>query len=263
MTVSATDFYSEYFGHDTEHLRALHDQLRRGGRSAVFLAGDSSLDNKCWLGATSPALNGYQCVLSPPVQKQDVCYWLNHEAVRRGRQDLFCLNTAIEATSLNDRACGRLLRQDLFIRDHITGDDYLIVSVGGNDLALALLLATILNIVPLLCLTPKACIQRGQACPPNTGIDCGCCGCGLPGCLVAPFGFPPGLAYVSRSGDRTPDGLREINASRIWTRIGTVRRLVQESRRELRAETAWAQAAQEGRRVHDLLPRRARARLVG
>ena len=45
--------------------------------------------------------------------KQDVCYWLNAEAVRRGAQDWAALNTAVEATALNDRACGRLLAQVL------------------------------------------------------------------------------------------------------------------------------------------------------
>ena len=191
-TIRARDYY---FGHDASHLETVHEELRRGGRAAIFLAGDSSLDNKYWFDETAPALNGYERILSPPTQKLDVCYWLNREAVRRERPDLFCLNTAIEATSLNDRACCRLLTQDRFIRDHITAADYLVVSVGGNDLAMAPVLATVLNIIPLLCLTPQCCIERGQACPPNSHVDCGCLGCGLPGCAVAGFGCPPGLAY--------------------------------------------------------------------
>ena len=31
-------------------------------------------------------LDGYERVLDPPVQKLDVCYWLNQEAVRRKRE---------------------------------------------------------------------------------------------------------------------------------------------------------------------------------
>lgn len=195
MTIRARDYYASYFGHDVSHLETVHEEQRRGGRAAIFLAGDSSLDNKYWFDETAPALNGYERILSPPTQKLDVCYWLNREAVRRERPDLFCINTAVEATSLNDRACCHLLAQDRFIRDHITAADYLIVSVGGNDLAMAPVLATILNLIPLLCLTPQCCIERGQACPPNSHVDCGCMGCGLPGCAVAGFGCPPGLAY--------------------------------------------------------------------
>ena len=192
--VDSRAYYSVYNGHDPEHLLTVHDELRRGGRSAIFLAGDSSLDNKFWFSDTAAACNGYERVLRPPVQKQDVCYWLNREAARRGRSDLFCLNSAIEATSLNDRACS-LLAQDRFIREHITPDDTLVVSVGGNDLALEPLLATVLNIIPLLCFTPTACVRHGRACPPNTHVDCGCLGCGVPGCAVSLFGFPFGLAY--------------------------------------------------------------------
>lgn len=194
-SVSTSSYYASYFGHEPADLEVVHDELRRGGRACIFLAGDSSLDNKFWFSQTAPALNGYERALSPPTQKPDVCYWLNKEAVSRQRSDLFCLNTAIEATSLNDRAFCRLQPQDRFIRDHITQDDYLIVSVGGNDLALTPVLATILNIIPLLCFTPQICIEHGQACPPNTHVDCGCLGCGLPGCAVSWAGWPPGLAY--------------------------------------------------------------------
>ena len=59
--VSTNDFYGSYFGHPVTMLRDLHDALRAtdGGaagthvraldvrtRSCIFLAGDSSLDNK-------------------------------------------------------------------------------------------------------------------------------------------------------------------------------------------------------------------------
>ena len=43
---------------------------------------------------------------------------------------------------------------------------------------------------------PQCCIDHMScACPPNQPIDCGCLGCGLPGCLVSPCGWPPGMAY--------------------------------------------------------------------
>ena len=59
----------------------------------------------------------------------------------------FVLNTAVEATTLTRRAggfsccclpsCGELLEQDTFIRDNLKSEDYLVVSIGGNDIALA------------------------------------------------------------------------------------------------------------------------------
>ena len=110
--------------------------------------------------------------------KQDVTFWLNHEAAQLPGSPIGIVNTAIEATSLNDRACCRLLDQDAFIRDNITEEDYLIVSVGGNDVALQPLLCTIANMLALVwCGGPECCIHNfGCACPPNTCClgDLGC-----------------------------------------------------------------------------------------
>ena len=94
--------------------------------------------------------------------------------------------------------------------------DVLVVSIGGNDLALNPVLATIANIVPLLCFTPAYCIDNcAVACPPNLHVDLGCCGCGLPGCLVAPFGWPVGIAYfVDLFGARVENYIRRILGSR-------------------------------------------------
>ena len=211
--ISGYDYYLEYFGHDVRHLRVIHDRLRGedGTRPCIFLAGDSPLDNKVWFEERAAAVNGYETILSPPTMKLDVCYWLNAEAVRRGL-DVFCLNTAVEATSLNSRACCSLLAQDALISQHITSQDVLVVSIGGNDLALTPVLATIANIIPLMCCTPQACIERCScACPPNTHVDLGCSGCGLPGCLVSPFGWPPGLGYfVDLFGNRVENYVRRI-----------------------------------------------------
>lgn len=198
MTASldASAYYATYHGHAVEHLEVAHERLRRSHNSIAFLAGDSSLDNKFWFGRMEPALNGYEDFLRPPRMKTDVCYWLNYEAVRRDLRHLCCLNTAIEATSLNGRACCCLLEQDCFIHQHITSNDYLIVSVGGNDIALKPVLCTILNILLLTYCTPQACIEHlGCACPPNFCLDDGCFCCGLPGCVTGLVGCPPGLGY--------------------------------------------------------------------
>jgi len=216
--VDGPTYYCEYFGHDVRLLRRLHDGLRSpNGRACIFLAGDSSLDNKFWFDSEAVAVNGYEQLLQPPRMKQDVCYWLNAELQKRGLGTrYFCLNTAVEATSLNSRACCSLLPQDRLIREQITPQDTLIVSIGGNDLALNPVLATIANIVPLLCCTPEVCIERWAcACPPNLHVDTGCCGCGLPGCLVSPLGWPVGMAYfVDLFKNRVQDYIERVLGGR-------------------------------------------------
>ena len=57
--LNSSSYYTTYFGHEVEHLAVAHETLRRKHRSIVFLAGDSSLDNKHWFSRTEPALNGY------------------------------------------------------------------------------------------------------------------------------------------------------------------------------------------------------------
>jgi hypothetical protein len=127
--------------------------------------------------------------------KMDVCYWINRLSQERNLP-YKCINTSVEATTLADSSFCSLLPQDRFISQNITSDDYLIVSIGGNDIALKPLLCTIANIVPLVCCTPGVCIKNGCACPPNTGLNCGCMGCGcLPDCLVGFLGCPLGLGY--------------------------------------------------------------------
>lgn len=93
--IPAKDFYEEYHGHTVPHLRHLLTKLRQQGiKSFIYLAGDSTLDNKHWLfdpngkslegkdfhqKSASAALNGYEHVLEPPVMMRDVSYWVNYE----------------------------------------------------------------------------------------------------------------------------------------------------------------------------------------
>jgi len=197
MMVNSSRYYSTYSGHDVHYLQDIYDNLKEAGKTKfVFLAGDSSLDNKYWFTDTRKALNGYEAILSPPVMKADVCYHFNYEMEKRCLASSACLNTAVEASSLNSRSMCQLLDQDIFIRDHIGPDDTLVVSVGGNDIALTPLLFTVLNILPLACCTPLPFLENcACACPPNLHIDPGCLCCGLPGCLSGLAGFPLGMGY--------------------------------------------------------------------
>jgi hypothetical protein len=60
------------------------------------------------------------------------------------RLSLVALQLAVEATTLNERTF-HLKPQDRFLRDNIQPNDVLIVSVGGNDVAMAPTPCTILS----------------------------------------------------------------------------------------------------------------------
>lgn len=192
--LSAIDYYNEYHGHRVEDLTLVisHFKSTRPATPLMWLAGDSSLDSKYWFSETSPAINGYEEVLHPSTMKKDVCFSLNREFISRKR-DMVCINTAIEATSIGDRACGRLLKQDVILRDNISSRDCLVVSIGGNDIALKPNPGTILNMLFLMCCLPESCID-GLACGCAIGVDDCCCGCGS-SCLSNLCACPPGLGY--------------------------------------------------------------------
>lgn len=94
---------------------------------------------------------------------KDVCYHLNDLAENRfGSREVCTLMTSIEASTIADRGSHGLLLQDAFIRDHITSNDYLIVSVGGNDIALCPTLRTAVNMAMLM-LSPTWLVRAGFA----------------------------------------------------------------------------------------------------
>jgi hypothetical protein len=213
--ISARDFYTEFRGHRVDHLEVLLAHVRDSFESVSILwtAGDSSLDNKYWFHDTVPAAPGaYQSILQPPRSKPDVTYWLNyflsssssyHNNNCSPRQSststmpsyatrYVAINGAVEASTLNLRSY-TLLPQDVFVRDHLQENDILIVSVGGNDVALLPLPCTICSILCLMLVLPTTCIEQGCTCG-TVPIDDTCCGFGpsLCSCLCA---CPPCLGY--------------------------------------------------------------------
>lgn len=165
--VPSSNFYATFHGHNVHFLAAIHRALKSKHRGCIYLAGDSSLDNKYWLHGVRDAVNGYETVLQPPTMKPDVCYWLNYYLAQQSSASLFALNTSVEATTLGQRDQGwfssGLQEQDLFIRDNITEEDYLIVSVGGNDVALAPSFCTIVSILALVHGASDDAIRGGTA----------------------------------------------------------------------------------------------------
>jgi hypothetical protein len=192
--ISSSSFYGEYHGHLIPHLREVHDVLRTRNKTLIFLAGDSSLDNKHWFHDSAPAVNGYEHILDPPKSRADIAYWMNFELQKRGfRDNVATINCAVEESALSDRLCGRLLPQDAFIRDYITENDVLVVSVGGNDIALKPSPCTICNILSLVCCSTTSCLKH---CSCGTALPCddcsnGCC-CS---CFSNLLGFPCGFGY--------------------------------------------------------------------
>ncbi|KAI9815308.1 MAG: hypothetical protein M1827_002788 [Pycnora praestabilis] len=175
--LSASQFYSNYYGHPVESLSTLYSTIleQQPTRPVLFLAGDSSLDNKHWLfpepanmfmskavdmsdeSFTGPAPRLYRKVLDPPRAVKDVAFWMDKEI----GDHVTTVNCAIEATTLAERANG-LLAQDIFIRDHLTYRDILVISIGANDIAMRPTLRTMMSMATLL-LTPIRFINGGWA----------------------------------------------------------------------------------------------------
>ena len=85
------------------------------------------------------------------------------------------------------------MAQDRFVRDRVTKNDVVVVSVGGNDIALKPAFCTIVSMLLLMCCTTNDCLDNctcGCAFPCD---DC-CCGCGF-GCFSNCTAWPPGYGY--------------------------------------------------------------------
>lgn len=157
-------FYTQYHGHPLQDLYVLQSSARKAGTPVIYLVGDSSLDNKHWLFTgnksasqiTTAAPQNVSHVFNPARNIQDIAYWMNTLVPKAT-----CINAAVEESTLNDRK-GGLLPHDAFVRDTITENDYLIVSVGGNDIALKPSIATMASLTALVT-TPSFLLDKGIA----------------------------------------------------------------------------------------------------
>ena len=101
------------------------------------------------------ACNGYETFIKQKKAKPDVCYWMNklleNDAMNftKSINSWACINSSIEESTLSDRKLN-LLPQDKFIQENITNEDILIVSVGGNDIALKPSISTIFHMGKLI-----------------------------------------------------------------------------------------------------------------
>ena len=189
--ISSSSFYNEFYGHKIEHLDALLPMLRESSDAIIWTAGDSSLDNKYWFRDRRPSVGAYQDILDPPISVCDVTYWLNAISQQQDGPRLVAINGAVEATTLNERSF-TLRPQDIFIRDNLARNDILVVSIGGNDIAMAPTPCTICSMIGLLSL-PIACLEHACSCA-TCPVDDACWGCG-PSLLSCACAFPPCTGY--------------------------------------------------------------------
>ena len=163
MAGGLRNFYDEYHGHRVQDLETLADTLPCG-RGTIYLVGDSTLDNKYWLGSESEAAcNGYERCLAPPRSTPDVAYWINRECEQRGLgHALCCVNAAIEESTLGLRDGDTLLPQDAFVQRRLCEKDVIVVSMGGNDIALRPTIMTVICMLTLLS-TPTWVLEAGIA----------------------------------------------------------------------------------------------------
>mmetsp|Transcript_4027 Transcript_4027/g.11077 ORF Transcript_4027/g.11077 Transcript_4027/m.11077 type:complete len:356 (-) Transcript_4027:2751-3818(-) len=169
-------YYGEYHGHLEQHLSAVYECVAHdaGGSNAlrkattqqsleqplrrrrvIWFAGDSTLDNKYWVPRNkkeaAEALNGYERVLQPPRMARDVCFHLNRLLVERALDREWCaINAAVEGSTVSERDDGQLLAQDAFLRDHLDSRDVVVLSIGGNDIALRPTFRTICSMLALV-----------------------------------------------------------------------------------------------------------------
>ncbi|XP_014562604.1 hypothetical protein COCVIDRAFT_32507 [Bipolaris victoriae FI3] len=166
--IDSGKFYNEYKGHPISDLTKFRDitLAERPDKPIIYLAGDSSLDNKFWLkerisaGDDASAIPSiYHSTLASPITLiPDVAYWLNSALSTRAT----CINTAIEESLLRSRDSD-LLPHDAFIRSNIRPNDILVVSVGSNDIALNPTVETSAHMFQLAWLTPRKSIEDGSA----------------------------------------------------------------------------------------------------
>ena len=166
--IDANSFYREYHGHKVDHLQSIYTSvsLESPKRSLIFLAGDSSLDNKYWLNKENDksAINGYETFLSPPKMRPDVNYFINKRLFDQHDNRYFCINAAIEESTIGARKLSNtLLAQDIFIQQYISNNDILVVSLGGNDLALRPTPSTAWNMLLMNYLNSLQMIEQGPS----------------------------------------------------------------------------------------------------
>ena len=118
---------------------------------------------------SAKSVNGYEQILvEPEGMVKDINYWLNYKLERinqenslnsEERMSFFSVNTAVEATTLAERSGGCYMCCPVHLANFAAGHsylgqhyrgDYLVVSLGGNDIALAPSIFTVIFLILIL-----------------------------------------------------------------------------------------------------------------
>jgi hypothetical protein len=164
--IDANKFWNNWSGHPVKDVETVYEQLGTNKERVVWLVGDSSLDNKHWIfeelnNGKYKNINGYETLISPNVAVPDVAYHFNQLILDNGLNWL-CINASIEESMLRQRQ-NQLLPHDLVVQKNIKQNDVLIVSVGGNDVAMMPTLQTIWAVFRSVMCSSLEKIQDGTA----------------------------------------------------------------------------------------------------
>ena len=95
--------------------------------------------------------------------KCDAAFYLNKLiAERQGTGKAAVINCAVEESTLGSRRSG-LLPHDVVLRDNLRATDTVVISVGGNDVALRPSAGTVWNMLVMQYLNRTATVVRGDA----------------------------------------------------------------------------------------------------
>ncbi len=169
MSLKSCQFYNSFYGHKIEDLKIVKEKLdsQKSNKNYIYLVGDSSLDTKHWTGIWNPSLNGYEKIFEN--MKTDVSFYINKK-LQDKNIPYICLNAAVECATISSKNL-QLNDQDLFVSQNITSNDILVVSIGGNDIALAPSFNTILNMGMLQYLNSVENLTSDQAIGMNYFIN--------------------------------------------------------------------------------------------
>lgn len=131
--LSSKEYYATEKGHSAENVRKVHKGLLDFGYERfVFLVGSSTLDNKNYVSNSMSyyPVSGYEKVLTDSCLP-DICFYMNYFLKVDGNRQS-CINCAIEDSDITERL-SELYGQDAFIRDNISEEDTLVISVGFDE----------------------------------------------------------------------------------------------------------------------------------
>ncbi|KAJ3108540.1 hypothetical protein HDU97_000822 [Phlyctochytrium planicorne] len=154
--LSFSSFYATWHGHEISYLQTVLAELRKQSDALIFLAGDSSLDNKYWVkDRKEKAINPYTTLLGHMMP--DLAFHMTKLLFPSTK--IATINCAVEATTIADRN-PKLRPQDEFLRENISESDVLVVSIGGNDIALRPSTMTALNLAALVYLNSQKSLDQ-------------------------------------------------------------------------------------------------------